>query len=139
MYAMAARFRTAAKSSTQYQLSLAYIAAMNEEEAVDYVFILPHLERLWPVLQGFGFDTRAIATDFQKDYRENGRGYAESNYFLKWGVEKLQPRLNEHLKRPAGYPTFYKIMHDILKDIIAKNDYPPRKRVANSRQDLKGF
>jgi hypothetical protein len=111
---------------------------MSEEEEVEYVFILPHLERLWPALEKLGYDTRTISSDFQKDYRADGRGYAESNYFLKWGVEKLQPKLNEHLKRPGDHPTFYKIMHTILEDVIDNNDYIRKKRGGN-RPDLQGF
>lgn len=119
------------------QLS-AIFAVMSEEEEVDYVFILPHLERLWPALEKLGYNTRTISSDFQKDYRADGRGYAESNYFLKWGAEKLQPKLNAHLKLPANQPTFYKIMHDLLKDVIDSNDFIQKKR-RNNRPDLQGF
>lgn len=111
---------------------------MNKEEEVEYVFILPHLERLWPALENIGYDTRTVLSDFRKDYRDNGRGYAESNYFLKWGVEKLQPKLNEHLQLPFHHPTFYKIMFDILKDVIENNDHIRKNRQQN-RSDLQGF
>lgn len=102
---------------------------MQVSKEVEHVFILPYFMYVWPQLRKIGFDTEQLAKQFWDNHKEKGNGMSPNLYFLKWGVEVLQPMMNKKLNRPEDHPTFIKMMDYLMKPFIVKDPYLNKVRL----------
>lgn len=119
-------FQLASKDETEQQQIQIITDILRSEQTTDkeinqvnQVFTLAHLIRAWELLRALGFDTVALRADFERYYKTHG-DLSETKCFLVWGVEVLQPLMNERLKRAGDDPTFYAIMNHLLRSITGK-------------------
>jgi hypothetical protein len=93
---------------------------MDKRVEIEKIFTLPDLQYLYEEMRKLGFDTVKVAADFKKSYVEKGKHLPETNYFVHYGFEVIEPLLNERLNRPKGHPTFYNLIK-YIQDVKLKN------------------
>ena len=96
---------------------------MTKEEEVKHVFTTPDLMYVWEEFRRLGFDTQVIADEMWAKKKETAPDELDGNFFLRYGVEVLQPMLNKRLNRPFDHPTFFNMLHYLLKHKIAKDPW----------------
>jgi hypothetical protein len=97
---------------------------MVKSEEVRTVFdIKKHLPLVWKQLSQLGMNVDQIEMDWRYHLEYFApRNISPSENFLQWGVETLQIRMNLKLNRIMSHPTFFNMLHYLLKDEIEKSD-----------------
>jgi len=76
------------------------------------------IERVWDYLgKTFGFNSGRWAADFNAAIKSLPRDRSVEEAFILFGKEKIEPLLNEILKRKQ-YPTWIELLSFVLKDKI---------------------
>src|SRR5258706_14931751 len=92
-------------------------------EEISHVFIIPYLRYVWKEVGSLSIDTEPLGKRLWDDYAKSGKTVPENLYFLCWGIEILNPILNQKLNRPLGHPTCVKMMAYLMKPFIDKDPY----------------
>jgi len=92
--------------------------------AVKDQFTIGRLGWVWPELIKLGFNSQAVAADVWGRFNAlpEPKG-GQSTFFLKYGLEVLEPQINERLGHPPGYPSFNELMERALKQFITLTAY----------------
>ena len=63
----------------------------------------------------FGFDLKGWKKRFQEGFSRQPRNVGETEYFLIFGNDYINPVLNELLCRNRNYPTFNRLVEYLLR------------------------
>lgn len=94
---------------------------MDISEEARYVFDMHHIIHVWTQLRKIGFNTEELAADFHLAYgraKEKESLLPESTFFLRWGIDVLQLRMNARLGRQPHHPTFIRMMEFLMEPVI---------------------
>ena len=87
------------------------------------MFAMGRLSDVWREFRKIGMEPAEFAPQMwairDKDFKHMGN----SDFLFKYGIEVLEPIINEKLQRPAGYQSFNELMETALKEYIELNKY----------------
>ena len=109
---------------------------MEVSSEVKHVFITPYLQYVWREIRGLGIDTEPLGKRLWDDYAKSGKTVSENLYFLQWGIDVLNPILNQKLDRPLEHPTFAKMMEYLMQPFIAKDPFLNRIKLNEKHMSI---
>ena len=84
------------------------------------VFDPEDIEKVWEYLEKtFSFNVRSWKREFNTERSHYPRNTSDQEAFMIFGKQRIEPLLNEILKRKR-YPTWIGLLSFVLKDKIAK-------------------
>ena len=93
-----------------------------------------HIERVWELLaEKFHFNIPAWKKEFREFLGRQYRNTDETDAFLIFGTQKINPVLNEILKRNSLHPTWQKMLEYIM------NRYPSKDPRVIQRKEQQRF
>ncbi len=74
-----------------------------------------HLPMVWQELHDrFGFEAAEWKRKFESELKRQPRGTEPVEFILVFGVKRINPILNEIMRRPEGYPSFMLMVEEVV-------------------------